>query len=47
MDKHIKILLGIKDKHIEFNNQAPKVMTETTKDGIRQQVWHLMYKLFN
>ena len=41
MDKHIKILLGIKDKHIEFNNQAPKVMTETTKDGIRQQVWHL------
>ena len=41
MDKHIKILLGIKDKHIEFDNQAPKVMTETTKDGIRQQVWHL------
>lgn len=41
MDKHIKILLGIKDKHIEFDNQASEVVTETIKGGIRQQVWHL------
>lgn len=36
MDKHIKILVGIKDKHIEFDNQVSEVMSETIKDGIRQ-----------
>lgn len=41
MDKHIKILLGIKDPHIEFDEKAPKTMTTILKNGVRQQVWHL------